>query len=232
MLCARLCHDLASPAGAIRLGLGLFDDAGGDDAETVRLIELSAREVTTRLSFFRLVFATDRGHTTPIWPDAERLLGEMLARRRVVLQCRGNDGSDVDPTDLPADFVRLVCCLVVIAADALPRGGAIDVTFEGTPECPSALVAVGGPMVGIREDTQSALLMADPHALSARTVDAYFARRLAHRLGACVSIAHTAESQLLMEARIGAGPAVHWLGSAAAGGGGDSGYFPAPHRPS
>jgi histidine phosphotransferase ChpT len=57
LMASRLCHDLASPVGAVMSGLELmqeFEDETADDA--LRLMGDSARIAARRLAFYRLAF--------------------------------------------------------------------------------------------------------------------------------------------------------------------------------
>ncbi len=204
LLCARLCHDLMSPAGAVDIGLGLYAGSAGGDADALALAADGAREVISRLKLFRLVFGAGGGATTH-GAEAERLLGRLLAARRVTLAWRpadiGGDG--------PSELLRLAVCLILSAADALPRGGTI--TIDGETSTPRlALHARGTPMC-LRDDIIEALTAPDREALSAYNVHAYYARRLAERLGLSLRFARTADDALAMIAEPAATPAVEWF---------------------
>lgn len=53
---ARMCHDLASPLGAIGNGVELLEMLQGADTPELRLIAASVRQATARLRLFRFVF--------------------------------------------------------------------------------------------------------------------------------------------------------------------------------
>ena len=56
LLCARLCHDLISPVGAIGNGLELVLAEPGSSSDDMRLIDDSARAAQATLAFCRLAF--------------------------------------------------------------------------------------------------------------------------------------------------------------------------------
>ena len=58
LLCARICHDLVSPIGALGAALEVFDDDDNLDMrdDAIDLIRLSARQASAKLQFLRLAF--------------------------------------------------------------------------------------------------------------------------------------------------------------------------------
>lgn len=140
----KICHDLATPVGAIRLGLeNLFDApnlptaSGGlmeknDDlsSELTPLLMQSIESATTRIDVFRQLFSTSQ---TPL--EAKRvskLLHAYLSSKNVTYRGRHEDCHT---------YARLMLGLGVVACEALPRGGEITVDFEqGSLECTGPIV--------------------------------------------------------------------------------------------
>ena len=65
LLISRLCHDLISPAGAIVNGIELVEEFGEDDmadedmtGEAMSLVGRSARQLSAKLSLFRVAFGS------------------------------------------------------------------------------------------------------------------------------------------------------------------------------
>lgn len=214
LLCARLCHDLMSPAGAVDIGLGLFSGSDGGDADALRLAADGAREVVSRLKLFRLVFGAGGTAAGSSAAEAERLLSRLVAGRRVHLHWRpAAQESDTASDAAAIDALRLAVCLILSAADALPRGGEIDVSGDAGTTTGLRLVVRGTPL-RLRDDIVDALTTPDPERLSARNVHAYYARRLAARLGLSLRFARSAEDALTIATARAPTPAVQWLGFA------------------
>ncbi len=214
LLCARLCHDLMSPAGAVDIGLGLFSGSDGGDADALRLAADGAREVVNRLKLFRLVFGAGGSAAGASAAEAERLLTRLVVARRVHLHWRPAPQTDDAASDAAAiDALRLAVCLILSAADALPRGGEIDVA-SGAGGGASLRLVVRGTPLRLRDDIVDAFTAPDPEHLSARNVHAYYARRLAERLGLSLRFARSGEDELSIETTQAPTPAVQWLGFA------------------
>ena len=57
IVCARICHDLVSPVGAVVNGADLIRELGtADAAEEMAMVEQSARRAAALLKFHRLAF--------------------------------------------------------------------------------------------------------------------------------------------------------------------------------
>ncbi len=125
LLCGRLCHELVSPVGAIANGVELL---GEDDPEFVKeavgLIGQSARRAGQRLQFYRFAYGTaGTGEHATI--DGAALAAGLLEGGKV--QCAWAP----EIARLPVPWQRLACNMVVIAAEMLPRGGAVLVRPPG-----------------------------------------------------------------------------------------------------
>jgi histidine phosphotransferase ChpT len=176
LLCARLCHELAGPVAAIGNGIEfLGEEATGFDAEAIALIGDSARKARQRLQFYRFAYGPLGSEAAG---DPRALAEALLEGGRTRLEWRP------DASNLAREWLRLACNLVVVAADMLPRGGAVEVS-AGRSE--SAAIEIGGEgqSVTLTEAMRSALelrtMLAD---LGSKDIHAHFTADLARSLGA------------------------------------------------
>ncbi|MGO8915138.1 MAG: histidine phosphotransferase family protein [Stellaceae bacterium] len=189
LLNARLCHELVSPVGAINNGVELLDD---DDPEfvrdAIRLIGQSARKAGQRLQFYRFAYGTTTSAGGSAAGSGRDLAIGLLEGGKV--RC---DWS-AEAATLPLDWQRLACNMLVLAAEALPRGGAVLIR-PLRAGASGIEVTAEGDSVNLSPEMRAAL---DPAAaveqLSSRTVHAYFTARLALQLGARLAVA-AAEAQ-------------------------------------
>ncbi len=141
LLCSRVCHDVISPVGAIVNGLEVLEDENDTSMRDFAfdLIRKSARQASARLQFARLAFgaAGSAGASIDLG-DAEHVARGMFQDDKVSL-------SWSSPRALfPKNRVKLLLNLVVLAINAVPRGGQIAVTVTGdAEECAFTLVAKG-----------------------------------------------------------------------------------------
>lgn len=188
LMCSRLCHDLVGPAGAVNAGVEFLDEANGNDAGALALVSSSGRHVTHRLAFFRVAFGFAGGADGALsLAEARGLADRMLLGGRVDLDWPLTDADTQTPQ--PLDTIRLVLCQVLLAADALPRGGRIEVRFAERRQGLEARVSAIGRDAGVGDDLLAAIGPdASPDELTARTVHGYYAARLAERLATAIRI--------------------------------------------
>lgn len=182
LLTARLCHELIGPVTAIGAGVELLaDDADEFAREAAALVGESGQRLSARLEFYR--FAYGFGGETPTGSPPYELALRFFAA--AAIDC--DYGEAVRMLSLPRQ--KLACNLLLIGAEALPRGGCLVL---GTTAAGPALDAIGAG-AGFRTEVAAALALATPTAaLTSRSVQAYFAGLLARDLG-CRLVAAAAE---------------------------------------
>jgi histidine phosphotransferase ChpT len=173
LLSAKLCHDLISPIAAISNGAELLAD---EEPEFVRdaiaLVGDSARKASRRLQFYR--FAYGFGGGTLGGPPPHQLAAELFEDSAIICDY------SADAKALPLAQQKLVCTLLALAGDALPRGGRLVVAAgAGGPE-----IEASGEGAGPSPQICAAMsLSTEPAELTSRTVTGYFAGLLAEALG-------------------------------------------------
>lgn len=123
---SRICHDLASPLGAIANGLELLELAGAAESPELALMRESVAGARAALDLLRLAFGRA--------PDGETLSAEkMLAVLGAHLRNRPRLALEWQVTGtVPRSEAQLVLLCLLGAEDALPRGGTLCVTRAGT----------------------------------------------------------------------------------------------------
>ncbi|MGO4173271.1 histidine phosphotransferase ChpT [Bosea sp. TAF32] len=119
LLCSRVCHDVISPVGAIVNALEVLEE---DDPSmrdfALELIKKSARNASARLQFARLAFGAAGSAGAMIdLGDAGNVANGFLNDEKLSLDW------DAPRALLPKNQVKLLLNLLVIAAQAVPRGG-------------------------------------------------------------------------------------------------------------
>jgi histidine phosphotransferase ChpT len=192
LLCARFCHEMVSPVGAIGNGVELLEE---DDPEFVRqaigLIGQSARTASRRLQFYRFAYGTapTASNVTP----RELLMGFLEG---------GKVTADWEQalTSLSSEWQRLACNLAVIAAETLPRGGRITLRSAGVAG-PGLEVEAAGDSVLVNKDVMAALAgRASPVELNSRTIHGYVTAKFAEQLGAIAALSESGPSRALFVA--------------------------------
>jgi len=179
LMAARLCHDFAGPIAAIGNGAELLDD---DDPDFVRqaatLIGESAGTAAKRLQLFRFVYGFSAGAIAG--PPPHQLAGDYFAGGATIVDY-AEGARQLEPA-----WQRLGCALLLLAAEGLPRGGALTLRPDGD----AIAVAARGEGQGPSAEMANALGLSTPvDALTSRSVGAYFAGLLARSLGRQLRVA-------------------------------------------
>ncbi len=128
LLCSRLCHDLLSPVGALNNGIELLADEHDPEmrARCLDLLGESARASANKLKFFRLAFGAAGGFADEVDTREARVAIEGLFGGDGRIQI----GWMLDEPSMSKPALKVLLNLVLIAGDALVRGGRLDVGAE------------------------------------------------------------------------------------------------------
>ena len=185
LLCARLCHDLVGPVGAISNGIELVQEFGADmEKDAFDLIAGSAKRVAGELQFFRVAYGLAAGMATTV-ADARTLTVPFLESGRVKLDWPTQAD---DKTTVIGDYpVKLALNMTLLGAEALARGGTLKVAVAMAPS-PQITVVAAGEGARLEEETRKALDgSATVAELTPRSVQGYFTARLAEAVGGSLS---------------------------------------------
>jgi histidine phosphotransferase ChpT len=168
LLCARLCHDLSGPLGAL---IGILDLAREEapDSETVSLAEETAAELAQRLKLLRAAWGRESEDL-----DKGRLQefgAGLLSGRRLRLHLDGLASNRLFSP--PAG--RVLLNLLLLAGECLPGGGMVALA-----DAPSngVLLTISGARAGwppgfsrwlTDSDAAIEAILADPRRLQAST---------------------------------------------------------------
>lgn len=199
LLCSRLCHDLLSPVGALNNGIELIADETDPQVreQCIGLLGDSARTTAGKLKFFRLAFGAGGGFGEAIALHEIRSAVEGLfpPGGKLALQWM------IAGESLPKPAAKLLLNLVMLAGEALPRGGTLAIGAEqgsGVTE-----IAVRGEGSRITFDPAiRAALTRDGSEVTSRTAPAFMIRSIAAASGGDLMISEEGEPFLMFGARL------------------------------
>jgi histidine phosphotransferase ChpT len=201
LLCSRLCHDLLSPVGAMNNGLELLADEHDPEMRKrcMDLLAESAKSAADKLKFFRLAFGAAGGFGTEVDPAEARAVVEPLvtATKRTELIW------SVPSVLMPKRAVKVLLNLVLIANDALVRGGKLHVGAELRDGEQEIVIHADGPRVIFDEtvrDTLEGKMAASQ--IDSRTAAAWMVFSLCGQNGGNVQIAKPSETELIVGALV------------------------------
>ncbi len=196
-LASRLCHDLVGPISAVGNGLELLAENPQLEEEAVALARRSALRAGALVQFYRLAFG-NAGNQLVRPTEAQAVAQGLFHDGRVRLEWASGDG-----LGLPAGGGKLLLNMLMLAVDALPRGGRIAVTLTGEPNSVLVEVAASGAEARFPEDIAAALAAVHPPAdLNPRTVQAFYAGRLAGGFGLRLEPTHPNPGELMLRMRL------------------------------
>ncbi len=199
-LSSRLCHDLLSPIGAFSNGLELLEDEADPQmrARCMELLHESARASVAKLRYFRLAFGMAGGYGDTVALDEARTIVEaMFGGGRTRIEWMS------EATTIAKPAMRLLLNLVLVAGDALVRGGELTIGLESAAAGTEIVVRAAGDRVIVDREIAAALdPSADTPALSARTSVAHLIRSLVDEEGGTLHYGGVQAGALLLGATL------------------------------
>ena len=165
--------------------------------QSLELLSFSAGETSRRLQFYRLCFGAAGGPagTTSIG-EARRAAAGFFEGRKQVLNWQTDT---FDEMRIPQTSVQLILNLVLLAGEALPRGGQIDVELAGDGS--RIRIDASGKSAGLREDDIAALSGEVPLAsLDARTIQPWYSASIGREIGAGISVEQAPGESVCLQA--------------------------------
>ena len=191
LLCSRVCHDLISPVGAIVNGLEVLaednDEATKEFAREV--IAKSAATASAKLQFCRLAFgaAGSAGAQIDVG-DAEKIARGFLEDDKTKLAW------NLPRLLLAKNRVKLLLNMLLIAAQAIPRGGRLTVDPIGEGEAMGFKVSAAGVNAKVPPGVAPLLAGETVEALDAHRIQPFYAGLLARACGLSAAAAMDGEA--------------------------------------
>jgi histidine phosphotransferase ChpT len=192
LLCSRVCHDLISPVGAIVNGLEVLEEAKDEETKTfaMALITKSANNASAKLQFCRIAFGAAGSAGSQIdLGDAQTVARGFLEDEKTKLAW------NLPRVLLVKNRVKLLLNMLLIAGQAIPRGGQLTVDPVGEGENLGFKVTATGTNAKILATTPP--LLAGEHGaepLNAHHIQPFYAGLLARACGMTVSMALEGEA--------------------------------------
>src|SRR5262245_26287132 len=192
LLCSRVCHDLISPVGAIVNGIEVLEEEKDEATKefALDLIKRSAATASAKLQFCRIAFGAAGSAGAQIdLGDAEKVT------RGFMEDDKTNIAWNLPRALLAKNRVKLLLNMLVIAGQAIPRGGNITVDPIGAGDTLGFKVSAAGTNAKI----PPAVLPLLTGELSGETVDAhriqpFYTGLLAMACGAKATVAMEGET--------------------------------------
>ena len=180
LMCARICHDLVSPVGALGTALEVLDDPDNTDMhdDALDLVRLSARQASAKLQFLRLAFGAGTSAPGFIGLDhVQNLVAGMYGGGKV------NFSWDTDCDGLDKSPTRLLLNLVMIGVNCIPRGGELSINVTAKGDADLIEVKATGPRARLDEMITKTLSGKAPEdGFDGRSIQPFYAGMIVREL--------------------------------------------------
>lgn len=181
LLCARLCHDFSGPLGTLMATAELLEDHSADPAELRSTVLEAAHALSRRLRYLRAAWGVGGSGITPA--ELMELAEGVPGQGRVRLDLAAL------PPDAPLGpgLARTLMSAILLAAEALPRGGVVRVLAD--PAAGQLLLLPEGPAAAWPPWVGAALAARPDAEVTPRTLLAPLTLAIARAAGFTLSLA-------------------------------------------
>jgi len=185
LLCARICHDMISPVGALGTALEILDDPSNTEMheDAMELVRTSSRQAAAKLKFLRLAFGA-AGSAPGVIPTAEiqTLTNDMFRDSKPDLAW------DIDTDGIDKDRARILLNLVMLAVQAAPRGGLVTISRSGNGTGANFTLTSTGPKTRLDAAVERAIAGKAPEdGFDGRSIQPLYASLLTRDIGGTIS---------------------------------------------
>ena len=177
LLCARICHDLVSPVGALGTAIEILDDESNADMheDALDLVKSSSRKASAKLKYLRIAFgAAGSAPGVLATSELQSLIGDMFSDAKAEL------AYDWSGDGVEKSRARLLLNLVMLGVQAVPRGGEVRVVTEDS----AVKVVASGKRARLDLNIARALSGRAPEdGFDGRTIAPFYAGMMARELG-------------------------------------------------
>ena len=198
LLCSRVCHDVISPVGAIVNALEVLEEDDPSMREfALELIKKSARNASSRLQFARLAFGAAGSAGAMIdLGDAGNVANGFLNDEKLSLDW------EAPRALLPKNQVKLLLNLLLIATQAVPRGGKLVSRASVEGEQGSFEITATGSHARIPAHVEDLIAgQSEGGAIDAHAVQPVYTGMVARAAGMTISLSIEGETVTIKAAK-------------------------------
>jgi len=186
LLSSRICHDLIGSIGIAAATDDLRDADDRIDEEALALVAESARAAAARLAFFRFAFGYGQNGNGVVASTSLLSLarGALASSRLRIEWIQGDAAKSAPEQSLPVPEARLLLCLMLIATEALPRGGTVSIKVSRAQGWFKTRIRATGTGARLPQSSLDAYSVGSCVDLTPRTVVGFYAGRLSAQLQA------------------------------------------------
>lgn len=185
LLCARICHDLISPVGALGTAIEILDDPENVEmhSDAMELVRTASRQASAKLKFLRLAFGAAGSAPGVIATDEIMSLSNAMygdAKPDLIW--------NLETDGVEKDRARILLNLIMLAVQAAPRGGTVTISRQESLDAILFKLVSEGPKVRLDAAIDRALSGKAPEdGFDGRSIQPLYASMLTREAGGTVS---------------------------------------------
>ena len=181
LMCARICHDLVSPVGALGAALEVLDDETSVDMheDAMDLVRTSARQASHKLKYLRLAFGAGSSAPGVLSVDQLReMVDDMYGQGKAEIVW------DADVDGVEKTHGRLLLNMVMIALQSIPRGGELKIDMQQKSDACLFNLTATGPKARLYAEFERSLSGKAPEdGFDGRTIQPFYTGLLTREMG-------------------------------------------------
>lgn len=177
LLCAKFCHDLSGPIGAINNGIDFLDSENSNMKEkAAELVKLSSNQAVNRLAFFRQAYGSYSADSKVDVMQLKSLIHKFIQDTKISVQFDSNGSQDLEIEHI---LSKILLNLVMVTSGIILLNGEIKISFYGKSDLEEIKINAVGPVVKVDEDLLT-LLKGDVSSIAktTRNIQQYYTRYL------------------------------------------------------
>jgi len=180
-IASRICHDLVSPVSSVTNALDLMDEPGDPEmkVQAEALLREGADKAAARIQFLRYAFGSiGLSSGAADIHDARKITEAFVKSHKPSIEW------DIQTDHLSFSHARLMMNLVMMATEALPRGGVVSVRIRSEVGGMTLTLTAKGDRARLKDDVAAAVNGTEPvDGWRAENIQSLFARMICDGLG-------------------------------------------------
>ncbi|KJS24876.1 MAG: hypothetical protein VR75_12960 [Hyphomonadaceae bacterium BRH_c29] len=180
-IASRICHDLVSPVSSVTNALDLMDEPGDPEmkVQAEALLREGADKAAARIQFLRYAFGSIGLSSGAADIHEARKITEAFVKSH-----KPSIEWDIQTDHLSFSHARLMMNLVIMATEALPRGGVVSVRIRSEVGGMTITLTAKGDRARLKDDVAAAVNGTEPvDGWRAENIQSLFARMICDGLG-------------------------------------------------
>jgi histidine phosphotransferase ChpT len=180
-IASRICHDLVSPVSSVTNALDLMDEPGDTEmkVQAEALLREGADKAAARIQFLRYAFGSIGLSAGAADIHEARKITEAFVKSH-----KPSIEWDIQTDHLSFSHARLMMNLVIMATEALPRGGVVSVRIRSEVGGMTITLTAKGDRARLKDDVAAAVNGTEPvDGWRAENIQSLFARMICDGLG-------------------------------------------------